>query len=194
MFFLFPRWAMLVSWSLPSLKAQQTAKAPQFAPENWPSAQKERIVFQPVFFRDYVSFREGTLPETNSSIQLPNHQSILKKMFIVFLGLTKKCHTTPLKTNTIAPWKTGGNPWNPERKIHHQTNQSWLSGVTRSWFRWDGMGWVDGYGYGYLGGGLNYFLFSFLFGEIIQFNLANIFQMGWNHQLDMDGINGWNFR
>ena len=34
----------------------------------------------------------------------------------------------------------------------------------------------------YLGGGYNYFLFSPLFGEMIQ---LNIFQMGWNHQLVM---------
>ena len=30
----------------------------------------------------------------------------------------------------------------------------------------------------YLGGGFKHFLFSCLFGEMIQFNLINIFQMG----------------
>ena len=34
----------------------------------------------------------------------------------------------------------------------------------------------------YLGGGFKYFLFSPLFGEMIQFD-EHIFQMGWNHQV-----------
>ncbi len=36
----------------------------------------------------------------------------------------------------------------------------------------------------WLGGGFKYFLFSPLPGEMIQFDYSNIFQMGWNHQLD----------
>jgi len=36
----------------------QTAKAS----ENGPKPKKERIVFQPSIFRDYVSFREGIPP------------------------------------------------------------------------------------------------------------------------------------
>ena len=37
----------------------------RFAPENGPS-QKERIVFQPLIFRGYVSFREGINHADNS--------------------------------------------------------------------------------------------------------------------------------
>ena len=37
---------------------------------------------------------------------------------------------------------------------------------------------------GFLGGGFNFFLFSSLFGEMIRFD-EHIFQMGWNHQLDL---------
>ena len=36
---------------------------------------------------------------------------------------------------------------------------------------------------GYLGGGFKYFLFSPLLGEMIHFDY--FFQMGWNHQLDI---------
>ena len=37
----------------------------------------------------------------------------------------------------------------------------------------------------WLGGGFKYFLFSPLFGDMIQFD-EHIFQMGWNHQLEYD--------
>ena len=33
-------------------------------------------------------------------------------------------------------------------------------------------------------GGFNYFLFSSLLGEMIHYDYSNIFQMGWNHQLE----------
>ena len=36
----------------------------------------------------------------------------------------------------------------------------------------------------YLGGGFEYFVFSSLPGEMIQFD-EHIFQLGWNHQLDI---------
>ena len=36
----------------------------------------------------------------------------------------------------------------------------------------------------FLGGGFNMFLFTLLFGEMIHFDICNIFHMGWfNHQL-----------
>ncbi len=38
-----------------------------------------------------------------------------------------------------------------------------------------------------LGGGFEYFLFSPLPGEMIHFDYCNIFQMGWNHQLENHG-------
>ena len=45
----------------------------------------------------------------------------------------------------------------------------------------------------YIGGGFKYFLFSPLFGEMIQFD-DHIFQRGWNHQLGKYSIAMLNYQ
>ena len=93
------------------------------------------------------------------------------------------------------PLKIPGEGWGDVRSC----SSSWCSGS----ISWDGNGDWKPWKLGWfrsrklqltnqLGGGFKYFLFSPLPGEKIPI-LTNIFQMGWNHQLERLSVWGWHW-